>query len=97
MHSSSLPFVLQAVPILSYYAKNQSMSEASSEFSKQDYFLWWSVLAPRLIPKLEDHPMSAVRDCLFNIFAATLHTWRTFRPSTWGRAIAVVARESQYW
>jgi len=25
-------------------------------------------------PKLEDHPLSAVRDCLFNIFAATLHT-----------------------
>ena len=24
-------------------------------------------------PKLEDHPLSAVRDCLFNIFAATLH------------------------
>jgi hypothetical protein len=30
-------------------------------------------LAPRPIPKLEDHPLSAVRDCLFNIFAATLH------------------------
>jgi len=25
-------------------------------------------------PKLEDHPLSAVRDCFFNIFAATLHT-----------------------
>ena len=25
-------------------------------------------------PKLEEHPLSAVRDCLFNIFAATLHT-----------------------
>ena len=24
-------------------------------------------------PKVEDHPLSAVRDCLFNIFAATLH------------------------
>jgi hypothetical protein len=24
--------------------------------------------------KLEDHPLSTVRDCLFNIFAATLHT-----------------------
>jgi hypothetical protein len=23
-----------------------------------------------------DHPLSAVRDCLFNIFAATLHIWR---------------------
>jgi hypothetical protein len=30
-------------------------------------------LAPRPTPKLEDHRMSAVCDCLFNIFAATLH------------------------
>ena len=28
---------------------------------------------PRPTPKLEDHSLSAVRDCLFNIFAATLH------------------------
>jgi len=33
--------------------------------------------APRPTPKLEDHPLSAVHDCLFNIFAATLHTQRT--------------------
>ena len=32
------------------------------------------LLAPRPTPKLEDRPLSAVRDCLFNIFAATLHT-----------------------
>jgi hypothetical protein len=29
--------------------------------------------APRPTPKLEDHPLSAVHDCLFNLFAATLH------------------------
>jgi hypothetical protein len=32
-----------------------------------------ALLALRPNPKLEDHPLSAVRDCLFNIFAATLH------------------------
>jgi hypothetical protein len=32
------------------------------------------LLAPRPTPKLEDHTLSAVRDCLFNVFAATLHT-----------------------
>ena len=31
------------------------------------------LLAPRPTNKLEDHPLSAVSDCLFNIFAATLH------------------------
>ena len=29
--------------------------------------------APHPTPKLEYHPLSADRDCLFNIFAATLH------------------------
>jgi len=28
---------------------------------------------PRLTPKLEDHSLSAVRHCLFNIFYGTLH------------------------
>jgi len=32
------------------------------------------LVAHRATPKLMDHPLSAVRDCLFNIFAATLHT-----------------------
>jgi hypothetical protein len=27
------------------------------------------------IPKLENHPLSAVRDCLFNVFADFLHIW----------------------
>ena len=31
------------------------------------------LLALRPIPKLEDHPLYVVRDCLFNLFAATLH------------------------
>jgi len=30
-------------------------------------------LALHPTPKLEDHPLPAVRDCLVNIFAATLH------------------------
>ena len=31
------------------------------------------MLEPRPTPKLEDHPLSAVRDCFSNIFAATIH------------------------
>jgi hypothetical protein len=31
------------------------------------------LLAPRPTPKLKDHPLSVVRVCLFNIFAAALH------------------------
>jgi hypothetical protein len=32
------------------------------------------LLAHRPTPKLEDHTLSAVRDCLFSIVTATLHT-----------------------
>jgi hypothetical protein len=35
------------------------------------------LLAPRPTPKLEDHPLLAVCNCLFNIFTVTLHNQRT--------------------
>jgi len=31
------------------------------------------LLVPRPTPKLEDHPLSAVRECLFDVLASTLH------------------------
>jgi len=34
------------------------------------------ILGPLPTPKLEDHNFLAVRDCLFNIFAAILHPGR---------------------
>jgi hypothetical protein len=42
-------------------------------FRDKDTFSRWGVLSPSSNPKLEDHPLSAVRDCLFYIFVATLH------------------------
>ena len=36
------------------------------------------LLAPRPTSKLEDHPLQAVRDCLFCIYTATLHIWWPF-------------------
>jgi hypothetical protein len=45
-------------------------------FRNDKKFLRWGLLAPCPTPKL-DHPLLAVRDCLFNIFAATLRTRRT--------------------
>ena len=36
------------------------------------------LLASRPTHKLECHPLSAVRDCLFSIFAAVIHIWRPF-------------------
>jgi len=60
-------FVAQVLP------KYQSGSEAFSLFRNTIRF-FGELLAPRPTPKLEDHPLSTVRDCLFNISAATLHT-----------------------
>jgi len=43
-------------------------------FHNKDSLYGEELLATRLTPKMRDHPLSAVHDCLFNIFAATLHT-----------------------
>jgi hypothetical protein len=40
------------------------------------FFYGEDLLAPRPIPKLEDHPLSAVRDRFFDILAAILDIWR---------------------
>jgi hypothetical protein len=36
------------------------------------------LLASCPTPQLEDHLFTSVRGCLFNIFPATLHSWRPF-------------------
>jgi len=38
------------------------------------------LLAPTKLPKLEDHTLSAVRNCLFSILTATLYTLETALP-----------------
>ena len=49
-----------------------------------EYFVTWltfygeELLTPRPTPKLEEHPSSALGDCFFSIFAATLRIWRPF-------------------
>jgi hypothetical protein len=50
-------------------------------FRNKLIFYGEELLAPRPTPKLEGHPLSAVGDCLFNIFAATLQNWRKSPPS----------------
>jgi len=42
-------------------------------FRNTTRFYGEGLLAPRPTPKLEHHTLSAVRDCLFSIFAATVH------------------------
>ena len=64
---------LQPVPILSPYQwinpglRHQFIIHNMSRFYGEELF------APHPSPKLEYYRLSAVRNCLFNIFAATLH------------------------
>jgi hypothetical protein len=53
----------------------RSVSKSGNcEFFATWYFFYGDeLLPPHPTPKLEDHPLPAVRDCLFDIFAATLH------------------------
>jgi hypothetical protein len=48
-----------------------SMCQISCPYSFA-YFLRWGVVSPSPNPQLEDHPLSFVHGCLFNIFAANL-------------------------
>jgi hypothetical protein len=58
-------------------------------FRNKLIFYGEELLARRPTSKLEDHPLLAVRDCLFNVFAATLHIrWPSPPSATWGRAMS---------
>jgi hypothetical protein len=67
-------------------------TEASSAFTSKavqfrGFCVWFigqlssnseELLAAHLTPKLDDHPLLAVRYCLVYVSAATVHTWRPF-------------------
>jgi hypothetical protein len=51
-------------------------------------FLSFGVVSPPPNPHSGGPPLSAVHDCLFSIFAYTLHIWRLSPPSaSWGCAM----------
>jgi len=54
-------------------ARHLSLSLCEHFVTRYSFFYDEELLAPRPTPKVEDHPLSAVRHCLFNIFAAALH------------------------
>jgi hypothetical protein len=50
-------------------------------FRNKLFFNGEELLTPHPTSRLENHPLSVVCDCLFNIFAATFHIWRPSPPS----------------
>jgi hypothetical protein len=57
-----------------YVEKIRPSRRPSEMFHNIGSFYSEELSAPLHIPKLEASPLSAARDCLFNIFAATLHS-----------------------
>ena len=76
MQAPNIPSTKSYVP-LSLLRSYQSISPGPRLclwiFRNEIRFNREELLAPCPPPRLEDHPLSAVRDCLFNIFTATLH------------------------
>jgi hypothetical protein len=64
------------VPILSQFSSYESISPEKRQvlmYYNKASFYGEELTALRQTPKLEDHPLSSLRYCLFNIFTATLH------------------------
>jgi hypothetical protein len=51
----------------------QFLGSACEYFVKKIHLHGEELLTPSPNPKQEDHPLSSIHDCIFNIFAATLH------------------------
>jgi hypothetical protein len=66
---------LSPVPVLSEGAQTPRPCEM---FHNMLSYYGEQLLAPHPTPKLEDHPLSVVHGCLFNIFAVTIHNWVLF-------------------
>ena len=60
-------------PLLRSYQRISPGPRPFWMISNMIHFYGEEILVLRPNPKLEGHSLSAVRDCLFNIFAATLH------------------------
>jgi hypothetical protein len=67
------PLCLPPVPILSPYQWINPGLRHQFIFRNMIQFYGEELFAPHPTAKLEYHPLSAVRVCLFNIFTATLH------------------------
>jgi hypothetical protein len=102
-HLSPLPTALHAPPIsfsitiVSVYV----LGFVCEYFVTKIRFHSEELLAPRPTFKLEEHPLSAVHDCLFNIFATTLHpqpehaSCRSDRGNLYNRQLVILPCETK--
>jgi hypothetical protein len=78
---SHLLLGLTSVPLRRSFQPIRPSLRSCEKFPyKLFFFITVTRLVPRPPPKLEDIPLSAVHDCLLNMFAATHHIWRPSPP-----------------
>jgi hypothetical protein len=76
VHTSNIPSTKSHIHFLSFRSFIQGICPGPRLlliFRNKLIYYGEEFLAPHSTSKLEDHPLSALRDCSFNIFAATLH------------------------
>jgi hypothetical protein len=71
--SSSTPFALHVPPTSSFSQRIRPGSRLFLIFRNKLVFYGEGLLAKRPTPKLEDHPLSFVRGCIFNTSEAPFH------------------------
>ena len=64
--------------LLALYQRSSPSPRQYEMFRSIVSFNGEEMVALRQNPKLEGHPLSALHNSLFNIFATNLHTWRSF-------------------
>jgi hypothetical protein len=65
---------MKRVRVVAYFSRPSP--RVYVKFVTSLFFYSEGSLAPRPTPKKGNHPLLVVRGCLFNLFAATLHSWR---------------------
>jgi hypothetical protein len=77
--SQQIPYLIWHPKVHSLVHKNAQRSRPCVTIQNIPVFYSEELLVVSPTTKLEDHPLYAVRDCLFNIFADTphLHLWQT--------------------
>jgi hypothetical protein len=74
-HPVGIWWALQSIKLLIMSVQVRSLVKCFVTLLR---FYGEELLAHHPTPKLEDRPLSAVRDCMFNIFPTTFHIWRPF-------------------
>jgi hypothetical protein len=84
IHTSDIPCTKSHVHFLSLRLFIQGICPSLGpilDFRNKLTFCGEELLAPHPTPRLEEHPLLAVRNCLFNIFAAAVQNWEVlFHP-----------------